>query len=125
MPQIDLVDETWIRASLADVATEVARPLNWHRWWPQLDLVVEALRGPLGVRWWVRPTPVHGRTLTGSMEIWLEPAADGVVLHYFLRLDPVAGSLSPRRARRIERERARASKVSFFGLKDDLEAARR
>lgn len=59
------------------------------------------------------------------MEIWLEPSNDGVILHYFLRLDPVAGRLRPSAALRIKRWHELRSKESFFALKDDLETGRR
>ena len=72
------------------------------------------------MRWWVRPSGVPA--MAGSMEIWLEPSADGVILHYFLRLD---GALTPLRAARLRRVRRRlelGSKRNFFALKDELEA---
>jgi hypothetical protein len=119
VPQIDLIDETWIRAPLLTVADIVADPSNWHRWWPDLDLDVDELRGVLGVRWWVRPSGVP--PLAGSMEIWLESSADGVILHYFLRLDPVS-ALRPAQVRRVRRRLELASKRNFFALKDELEA---
>ncbi len=120
VPQIDVVDETWIRAPLEVVAGAVADEANWLRWWPDLELAVDELRGPLGVRWWVRPS---GRpAMAGSMEIWLEPSRDGVILHYFLRLDPVQPGLGERRAFTLKRGHELRSKRSFFALKDDLEA---
>ena len=124
MPQIDLVDDTWIRASVAEVAAAVGDGANWRRWWPDLDLVVDELRGRLGVRWWVRPTGRH--SLAGSMEVWLEPTPDGVTLHYFLRLDPVdARRMSRREAQRITQAHATRSKKTFWALKDTLESVRR
>jgi hypothetical protein len=39
-------------------------------------------RGPAGQRWTV------AGPLTGTMEVWLEPVMDGVLLHYFLHAEP-------------------------------------
>ena len=122
MPAIDVLDSTWICARPAVVATIVADPANWRRWWPELDLLVEELRGDKGVRWTVRPTS-HGES--GSMEVWLEPAFDGVVLHYFLRLDAPEG----RRIRRGRQSRLaylyrRRAKLAFWALADHLDPGR-
>jgi Polyketide cyclase / dehydrase and lipid transport len=116
MPQVDVVDETWIRADPADVAARVADPANWRRWWPSLELTVDELRGAEGVRW---------KLASGSMEIWLQPDLDGVRLHYFLRLDPADGRrLAPRQAdRQVMAHRRRAKRV-FWTLKDELEGRR-
>lgn len=122
MSQIDLMDETWIRAPLPGVADAVADTLNWAGWFPDLNLCLHQLRGPLGVRWWVAPS--GRRRLVGSMEIWLEPSLDGVLLHYFLRLDrDDARALRPVARRRIERACVTAAKRAFFALKDELESA--
>jgi hypothetical protein len=123
VPQIDVIDETWIRAAPSAVEAAVADPANWRRWWPELVLAVDELRGPLGVRWWVRPS--GDPALAGSMEIWLQPDGDGVILHYFLRLDPVRPALPEKVARRVKRRHELRSKRSFFALKDQLEAPRR
>jgi hypothetical protein len=121
VPQIDLIDETWIGVPLPAVAGAVADPANWRRWWPDFELEVDELRGPLGVRWWVRST---GKPkMAGSMEIWLEPSHEGVILHFFLRLDPAGSRLSPRRGFKLKREQELRAKRTFFGLKDGLEAA--
>jgi hypothetical protein len=122
MPDIDVVDSTWICARPAAVAAVVAEPANWGRWWPDLDLVVDEWRGEKGVRWTVRPS---ARGDHGSMEVWLEPAFDGVVVHCFLRLDPRAGrSMSRgRRARMTDTYRRRVKQV-FWALGDQLDPAR-
>jgi hypothetical protein len=51
--------------------------------------------------------------MTGSMEIWLQPESDGVVAHYFLRLDRSDGRRlrRTRRERILRRYRARARRV--------------
>ncbi len=53
----------------------------WHPWWPELQLSIFMDRGDKGVRW-----SISG-ALVGSSEIWLEPFADGVIVHYYLRAD--------------------------------------
>ena len=99
VPEVDLVDATWIAAPPAAVAAVVGNAANWATWWPGMTLTVERTRGVLGVQWRVHRCREFARTeMTGSMEIWLEPAYEGVVLHYFLRLDPTAGRI--RRAAR-------------------------
>lgn len=113
MPQVDVVDETWIAASTHSVADRIADPANWRRWWPELELTVDELRGIEGVRWLLPG---------GSMEVWLQPDLDGVRLHYFLRLDPPSGA--PRSAGRDAQVYRRRAKQIFWTLKDELEGRR-
>ncbi|MGH8868955.1 MAG: polyketide cyclase / dehydrase and lipid transport [Actinomycetes bacterium] len=124
MTLVDLVDDTFVVADPARVAALVDDPACWRRWWPDLTLTPSERRGPKGVRWTV------SGPLVGTSEIWLEPYADGVLVHYYLRADPVAGvptSASARRrlAARLRRRHALAWKRTVHALKDDLEAARR
>ena len=122
MPDIDVVDSTWICAPPATVAAIVAEPSNWRRWWPDLGLDVQEWRGDKGVRWIVTSAP--DRT-AGTMEIWLEPSCDGVVLHYFLRLDAAGRRrLSPRKSRRIVDARRKGTKQLFWALSDQFEPSR-
>ena len=79
---VQIADETFVAADPARVGATVGDPANWRRWWPDLRLEVTEERGPLGVRWAVTGP------LTGTMEIWLEPMLDGVLLHYFLHAEP-------------------------------------
>lgn len=123
MPAIDVVDSTWIAARPATVAAIVAEPANWRRWWPGLDLAVHEWRGKKGVRWTVQS--VAGTTLTGSAEVWLEPACDGVVVHFFLRLDDRSGRpVRRRRALRIADTYRRRTKQVFWALADELDPGR-
>jgi hypothetical protein len=110
MPQVDVVDETWIGACADDVAARIADPANWRHWWPELELTVDELRGAEGVRWLLPG---------GSMEVWLQPDLDGVRLHYFLRLDPPSGAR--RRANLEAQAYRRRAKQVFWALKDELE----
>ena len=82
MNSIQVADETFVCADPADVGRAVADPASWRRWWPDLRLTVVEDRGPAGHRWTVTGA------LTGTMEIWLEPSFDGVILHYFLHAEP-------------------------------------
>jgi hypothetical protein len=121
MPQVDVADDTWIAASPDRVAEVVADPVNWHRWWPDFDLEVDQLRGSLGARWFVSASD-EAPGPTGSMEVWLEPCRDGVVLHYFLRLAvPERRGPFGRNAQRAVLGQRRRAKRNFWALKDDLE----
>lgn len=127
---IDLVDETFIAADPARVAAAVADPAHWRIWWPDLTLTVFMDRGLAGIRWSATGA------LVGSVEIWLEPMADGVLLHHYVRADLPGfgrpGTARPtgsgRRARvtaaRLRRRRAQAWKRHVWRLKDALEADR-
>jgi hypothetical protein len=120
---VDVVDSTWIGARPASVAAVIAQPRSWRGWWPRLDLAVDELRGEQGVRWRVRAGE-RGR-VTGSMEVWLEPALDGVVAHYFLRLAAAPGRrLSARAAGRIARRYRTRAKRLFGAVGDQLDPAR-
>ena len=67
--------------------------------------------------------------LVGTMEVWLEPALDGTILHYFLRAGrpALAGLPAARRARMIRKETRRrqlAAKQVALALKLVLEGGR-
>lgn len=130
MPLVDLVDETFIVVERSPLAAVVSDPGRWRRWWPDLDLVVFMDRGLDGVRWSMTGS------LVGSCEIWLEPALDGVLLHYYLRGELTGSSStairplpdSPKGWRVAARERRRRAltwKGHAWALKDELEAGRR
>lgn len=126
MPDLDVVDETFLVVPPKRLASVFADPASWRRFWPDLDLEVYADRGDEGVRWTVRGA------LVGTMEVWLEPVLDGTLLHYFLRADLP----EPRRPRArgwrggksTVRERTRrqlAAKALALELKRSLENGRR
>jgi hypothetical protein len=118
VPDLDVVDETFLAVPPKLVAAVFAEPAAWRRLWPDLDLRVYADRGDQGQRWTV------SGALTGTMEVWLEPVLDGTLLHYFLRADLPA----PARPRTLRRERTRrqlAAKAIALGLKSELENGRR
>jgi hypothetical protein len=125
MPAIDVVDSTWFAARPSAVAALVADPGNWRRWWPELTLEVDEWRGEKGVRWRVPTVGGSGHGLAGSAEVWLEPMFEGVVAHFFLRLDPAPG----RRLRRRPGDRLAAdyrlrTKRAFWALADQLDPDR-
>jgi hypothetical protein len=121
VPEIDIVDATWIGAGAGEVAAEVADPANWPRWFPDIELDVSELRGPKGVRWTVRAARWQ---TAGSMEVWLEPALDGVLAHYFLRLDRRGRPLGSRTARRAEDHFRRQAKRALWAVSDRLDPGR-
>jgi hypothetical protein len=117
MPQVDVVDETFIVVPPKVVAAAFADPGAWRGFWPDLDLEVYADRGDEGLRWTVRGA------LTGTMEVWLEPVLDGTVVHYFLRAD-LPGHGSPKVIRRARTARQLAAKSVSLRLKAVLEDGR-
>jgi hypothetical protein len=125
MPAIDVVDSTWFAARPAAVAALVAEPGNWRRWWPDLTLEVDEWRGEKGIRWLVASVDGAGRGLAGSAEVWLEPMFEGVVVHFFLRLDPGPGrTLRRRRRERITHCYRTRTKQAFWRLADQLDPGR-
>ena len=83
MNSIQVADETFVAAD----PVEVGKAVGGSR---ELAAVVArpAVDGGRGPR---RASGTAGRVagaLTGTMEIWLEPSLDGVVLHYFLHAEP-------------------------------------
>ncbi len=131
VPALDLIDETFVSAGPELVAHAVHDPARWARWWPDLRLEVFMDRGAKGIRWSATGPYV------GSLELWLEPVGDGVLVHHYVRLDPtVPGSATEPRPgpadsagwRRAARMRARYAgrwKRHAWTLKDELEGARR
>lgn len=116
---IQVADQTFLAAPPAAVADVLADTASWRRWWPDLALDVREDRGDKGIRWTV------AGPLTGTMEVWLEAAGDGVILHYFLHAEPrAAASLSPRQLAAANRARRVAGKNMSFELKARLEAGR-
>jgi hypothetical protein len=78
-------------------------------------------RGPIGHRWTVTGT------VTGTMEVWLQPVLDGVVLHYFLHAEPsgaTAWELSRMDLAKANRRRRVAGKNMAFEVKRKLEESR-
>jgi hypothetical protein len=121
MSSIQIADETFVAADPVEVGRVVGDPASWRRWWPDLLLTVVEDREDKGHRWTV------AGALTGTMEIWLEPVLDGVVLHYFLHAEPAgvaAWQLAKMNLAKMNHRRRVAGKNMAFEVKRTLEATR-
>jgi hypothetical protein len=108
---VNIVDETFIGAPPALVSACVADPGSHRQWWPHLRLRTTRDRGVKGQRW-----DIDGQ-IVGTMEIWLEPFWDGVILHHYVR-----GQVGPRAPRDAGLRHTLRWKRSVTGLKDSLES---
>ena len=117
VPSIQIADETFVAADAAAVGLAVSDRAAWRRWFPDLLLEVVEDRGEKGVRWKV------AGPLTGTMEIWLQPMLDGVMLHYFLHAEPAGAPAGTGAAKTTHRRRV-AGKRMAFEVKNRLEASR-
>lgn len=117
---IQIADETFLAASPQQAGTAVADPSSWRRWWPDLQLQVVENRAEKGIRWTVTGA------LTGTMEIWLEPSLDGVILHYFLHAEPSGAGwqLARMNLAKMTHRRRVAGKKMAFAVKETLERSR-
>lgn len=117
VPQVDIVQETFVAAPLAAVAERLARPDVPTALWPDLAVTVAKERGLEGQRYAVTATG-----WAGTAELWLDPCLDGVLVHAYLRLDRAEPGATPRRGER--RRRDAAMRRVLWVLKDELEADR-
>jgi hypothetical protein len=118
---IQVADETFVAAHPVAVGRAVGDRPSWRRWFPDLLLDVVEDRADKGVRWTV------AGPLTGTMEIWLEPVLDGVILHYFLHAEPTGaapGELAKIDLPGMTHRRRVAGKRMAFEVKNVLEADR-
>ena len=118
---VQVADETFVAASPQAVGQAVGDRSCWRRWFSDLLLEVVEDRTDKGVRWTV------AGPLTGTMEIWLEPVLDGVLLHYFLHAEPTgvtAGQLEKMDLAAMTHRRRVAGKRMAFEVKNALEAGR-
>lgn len=121
MSSIQVADETFVAARPEAVGRAVGDRAHWRRWFPDLLLDVVEDRADKGVRWTV------AGPLTGTMEIWLEPVLDGVVLHYFLHAEPTGAApaeLQKMNLAAMNHQRRVAGKRMAFEVKNTLEAGR-
>ncbi len=118
------MDSTWLRARPQAVGVIIADPALWRRWWPGLDLVADEQRAERGIRWDVRS--VDGFPgLTGTAELWLQAQGEGVVAHFFLRLDPsTGGQVTGSDVERIRWRYRRHTKKALWALADQLDPGR-
>ncbi len=117
VPQVDIVDDSFVVGAQAVVAARLRDPGFWRTCWPDVHLKAYHDRGVEGLRWYA------SGMLIGTAELWLEPYRDGTLVHVFLRADP-ARRLSARMIDRLRRRCATSLKVALFDLKDDVEAGR-
>jgi len=121
MYSIQVADQMFVAAEPVDVGKAVSDPASWRRWWPDLLLEVVEDRGDKGIRWTITGA------LTGTMEVWLEPALDGVILNYFLHAEPAgvaAWQLARMNLAKVNHQRRVAGKRMAFEVKTRLEASR-
>ena len=121
MNSIQIADQTYVAAVGAQVGAAVGDPSCWRRWWPDLRLEVVEHRAEKGIRWAVTGA------LTGTMEIWLEPLLDGVVLHYFVHAEPTgvaAWQLAKLNLAKMTHRRRVAAKKMAFEVKRTAERSR-
>ncbi|MGO9924571.1 MAG: polyketide cyclase / dehydrase and lipid transport [Mycobacterium sp.] len=121
MNSIQIGDQTYIAADGARVGAALADQSCWRRWWPDLRLQVVEDRADKGIRW------VVTGALTGTMEVWLEPSMDGVVLHYFLHAEPTglaAWQMAKLNLATLTHRRRVAGKKMAFEVKRTLERSR-
>lgn len=111
---VDIVDDTYIHVAPEEVCSLVADPHNHARWWPDLRLRTVRDRGVKGQRW-----EIEG-AIAGTMEIWLEPFRDGVIVHHYVR-----GQGLGRRRRRAGTRHTLRWKRDVTRLKDVLEGRAR
>ncbi len=113
---VQVSDQMFIAAPGEIVAKAIAPKSRWRGWWPKLSVTVREDRGPKGLRWTI------GGELDGTMEVWLEPMLDGVVVHYFVHAEPAAKTpvdlVALNRAYRV------SGKNMSFELKREIEAGR-
>jgi hypothetical protein len=123
---VDLIEETFLAVAPELVSAAIREPEFTAVLWPDLDLNVFMDRGPDGVRW------AATGALVGSVEVWLEPFADGVMAHTFVRADltrrgsrtEAVADLDRRKAVAEHQRRARRAKAVWWSVKDRLEAGR-
>ncbi len=119
MPAVDIIDEMYVVASVDVVRRACCDEEAWRRWFPELTLEPYDDRGRKGVRWNV------GGELFGTAEVWLEVHGDGVIVHTYLRAEPVKGRRSARRlAGWARRTYALPLKRHLMALKFQLEGER-
>ena len=121
MSSIQVADETFVAASPDAVGAASGNRASWRRWFADLQLQVIEDRADKGVRWTVTGP------LTGTMEIWLEPMLDGVLLHYFLHAEPTGAGpaeLAKMDLAALTHRRRVAGKRMAFEVKNTLEAGR-
>ena len=117
MPTLDISCDDLVVADPAYVAARLGSDTLWREWWPDLILTAAERRGLEGVRWTVAGAAI------GTAEWWLEAVRDGVVVHWYLRVDPVKPVRGQALARLKERYVA-SYREHLWRFKDEAEAGR-
>jgi ribosome-associated toxin RatA of RatAB toxin-antitoxin module len=117
MPALDISCDDLVVADPAYVAQRLGADTLWREWWPDLTLTPSERRGVEGVRW-----AVTGSAF-GTAEWWLEQVRDGVVVHWYLRVDP-SRPAGPRRLRKLRERYVAQYREHIWRLKDELEQGR-
>jgi hypothetical protein len=123
MPALDISCDDLVVADPAYVAQRLGSDTLWREWWPDLTLTPTERRGLEGVRWTVTGAAV------GTAEWWLEAVRDGVVVHWYLRVDPARPQrsrkeLGGRGLARIKEGYVRSYRKHLWAFKDEVEAGR-
>ncbi|GAA2790389.1 polyketide cyclase / dehydrase and lipid transport [Kribbella solani] len=117
MPTLDISCDDFVVADPAYVAERLGTDTLWREWWPELTLTPTERRGAKGVRWAVTGAAI------GTAEWWLEPVRDGVVVHWYLRVDP-ARPVRGRALARLKERYVAAYRERIWRFKDAAEAGR-
>ena len=112
MPSLDVIDETFLLAPVVELSAIFCDELAWKAL--GMDLHCYDDRGVNGKRW-----TLSGK-LTGTVEVWLEPSHDGVIVHVYLQADP----RSRRSATRLRRLYAIPVKRWILEVKRGYDIAR-
>jgi len=117
MPTLDISCDDLVVADPAYVAERLGSDTLWRAWWPDLTLTPTERRGLEGVRWAVTGSAV------GTAEWWLEAVRDGVVVHWYLRVDP-AEPVRGRALVRLQERYVASYRKHLWRFKDEVEAGR-
>jgi ribosome-associated toxin RatA of RatAB toxin-antitoxin module len=117
MPSLDISCDDLVVADPAYVAERLGADTLWREWWPDLTLTPSERRGLEGVRWAVTGAAI------GTAEWWLEPVRDGVVVHWYLRVDPERPA-GPRALMKLQERYVAQYRANIWRFKDEVEQGR-
>ena len=111
MASIDVADETYVAVPARTLAPVLTARSTLGEWFPGLRFEVFMDRASKGTRW-----SVTGE-MEGSVEVWLEPAEAGTVVHWFMRGEPTG-------QRDLASSYVDTLNARMFGFKDAAENGR-
>jgi ribosome-associated toxin RatA of RatAB toxin-antitoxin module len=117
MPSLDISCDDLVVADPAYVADRLGEDTLWREWWPELILTPSERRGLEGVRWAVTGAAI------GTAEWWLEQVRDGVVVHWYLRVDPVRRT-GRRGLVKLKEQYVARYRDNIWRFKDEVEQSR-